>query len=62
MRRLAAATLVALPSACAAMHGPQAITLSTAEIERQIRADSGTCGWPGCCASPASRGWSTGKG
>lgn len=41
MRRFVAPVLVALLSACATMHGPQTITLSTAEIEQQIQVDLG---------------------
>ena len=41
MRRFVAPVLVALLSACATMHGPQTITLSTAEIERLIQIDLG---------------------
>ena len=41
MRRFVAPVLVAFLSACATMHGPQTITLSTAEIEQQIQADFG---------------------
>jgi hypothetical protein len=41
MRRFVAPVLVALLSACATMHGPQTITLSTAEIARQIQVDLG---------------------
>ena len=41
MRLLAATMLVALLSACATMHGPHTITLSTAEIGQQIQADLG---------------------
>ncbi len=41
MRRFVAPLLVALLSACATMHGPQTITLSTAEIEQQIQVELG---------------------
>ncbi len=41
MRRFVAPVLVWLLSACATMHGPQTITLSTTEIEQQIQADFG---------------------
>ena len=41
MRRLIASALAALLSACATMHGPQTITVSTTEIENQIQADLG---------------------
>jgi hypothetical protein len=41
MRRLFATILVGLLSACATMHGPQTITLSTGEIEQQLQADLG---------------------
>lgn len=41
MRRCVALVLVALLSGCATMHGPQTITLSTAEIEQQIQVDLG---------------------
>lgn len=41
MRRFVAPVLAALLSACATMHGPRSITLSTAEIESHIQADLG---------------------
>jgi len=41
MRRLFAVAFVALVSACVTTHGPQTITLSTAEIEQQIQTDLG---------------------
>lgn len=41
MRHRIAPFLVALLSACATMHGPQTITVSTAEIESRIQADLG---------------------
>jgi hypothetical protein len=41
MHRIVGPILVALLSACATMHGPQSITLSTAEIEQQIQVDLG---------------------
>lgn len=41
MRRFAMPLLAALLSACVTMHGPQTITIPTAEIERQIQADLG---------------------
>ena len=41
MRRFVAPILVGLLSACATMHGPQTITLTTGEIERQFQADLG---------------------
>ena len=41
MRRFAPPLLAALLSACVTMHGPQTITISTTEIERQIQADLG---------------------
>lgn len=41
MRGFVAPLLVALLSACATMHGPQTITLSTAEIEQQIQVELG---------------------
>lgn len=41
MRRFVAAIIVSLLSACATMHGPQTITISTAEIENRIQADLG---------------------
>jgi hypothetical protein len=41
MRHFVAAVLVALLSACATVPGAQTITLSTTEIEQQIRVDLG---------------------
>jgi hypothetical protein len=41
MRHFFALGLCAVLSACATIHGPQTITLSTAEIEQQVRADLG---------------------
>lgn len=41
MRRFVAPIIVALLSACATVHGPQTITLPTAEIEQRIQADLG---------------------
>jgi hypothetical protein len=41
MRHFVAAVLVALLPACATMHGPQTITLSTTDIEQQIQLDLG---------------------
>lgn len=41
MRHFVALVLCGFLSACATMHGPQTITLSTAEIEQQVRADLG---------------------
>ena len=39
MRLVFACALAALLAACATVHGPQTITLSTAEIEQQIQTD-----------------------
>ncbi len=41
MRHLAALLLAGLLAACATMHGPQTLTLSTADIEQQVVADLG---------------------
>ena len=41
MRHIIAPVLIALLSACATMHGPQTITVSTTEIESRIQADLG---------------------
>jgi hypothetical protein len=41
MRRLIIVASIVLVTACATTHGPQTITLSTAEIEQQIQTDLG---------------------
>lgn len=41
MRSFVAPVLVALLSACATLHGPQTITVSTTEIENRIQTDLG---------------------